>query len=40
MWKLFLIFLADIIRQKVTAQFVTVRDFVKQIFIAISVDRN
>lgn len=38
--KSILIFLADIIRQKVTVQFATVRDFINQIFIAISVDRN
>lgn len=35
-----LIFLADIIRQKVTVQFATERDFINQIFIAISADRN
>ena len=38
--KSILIFPADIIRQKAIAQFVTARDFINQIFIAISVDRN
>lgn len=38
--KVSLTFQADIIRQKVIAQFATERDFINQIFIAISVARN
>lgn len=38
--KSILIFPADTIRQKAIAQFATERDFINQIFIVTSVDRN